>query len=220
MLQWGKGGGGGGAKEGVTKALQLHLWTEGSAEQSPGGRKGLQITCGKENTQNLPGKLQQTAHQEGSEKGGRDTPTPALSRGRRSEVRPWRAWRAACQRPQKGGDGSWAVSNFKLQKRLWSEQRFLPSNRLCNFASRQVTSVYCQWRSGKGTAAHRPGRRSFVWCGDASAGIELEAIGQRHAAAALNSGTHVGCGFQRLPHRHREMSHAVGSVLKLSWGWN
>lgn len=34
-----------------------------------------------------------------------------------------------------------AVSKCRLQT---NEQRFLPSDRLCNFASRQVTPVYCQ----------------------------------------------------------------------------
>lgn len=100
------------------------------------------------------------------------------------------------------------------------ERSFLPSNGLCNFASRQVTPVYCQRRSGKSAAARHRRSRGFVRRGDPRAGVELQAVGHRHAAAALNGGAHVGCGFQRLPDGHWEVSHAVGSVLKLSWGGN
>lgn len=89
---------------------------------------------------------------------------------------------------------------------------------MCNFASRQITPIYCQGRSWKGTAAHHPGGGGFVWRGDPGAGVQLQAIGHGHAAAALNGRAHVGGSFKRLSDRHREVPHAVDSVLELSWG--
>lgn len=103
----------------------------------------------------------------------------------------------------------------KLQLKL-----FLPSDRLCNFAPRQVAPIYCQWRSWKGTATQDPRRCSFVGSRDSRAAVQRRAVGWRHAAAALNGWTHIGCGFQGLPDRHGEMPHAVNSVLNLSWWWD
>lgn len=103
----------------------------------------------------------------------------------------------------------------KLRLKLFS-----PSDRLCNFAPRQVAPVYCQWRPWKGTAAQDPRRCSFVGSRDSRAAVQLHAVGRRHAAAALNGWTHVGCGFQGLPDRHRKMPHAVDSVLNLPWWWD
>lgn len=79
-------GGGGGAKEGVTTALQLHLRGQLSkvlegerACKSPGGRKIHKIYLVNYSKRHI---RREVKREEGT------PPTPALSRGRRSEVRP------------------------------------------------------------------------------------------------------------------------------------
>lgn len=140
---------------------------------------------------------------------------------RSSKIRRPQFWPQRTMTYQKRKKLDTSGERFLTQNCNWSYTKGLsPSHRLCNFASRQVTPIYCQRRSWKCTAAHYPRCCSFVWGGDACVGVELYAAGQWHIIDALNSWTHIGRGFKRLSYRHGEVSHAVNPVLNLSWWWN